>query len=152
MGVKLFRTTGIVTTHRGIQSILENTNKYLSSKVASIYINTNPIVSSPAASIASTVLYTTQSVELGHWRAILTLITSTAGTGGTCTVTLSYNNGSAAQSVTSSSIALNTLGSEAQLVQSFYQGGAQNISYSTTVAAATGSPAYTLRIKFEFMG
>lgn len=152
MGVRLFRTTGIITTMRGTQAILENTNKYLSSKVRSIYVNSNPIVSSPAASLGPVVLYTTQASETGHWAAILTLITTTAGTGGTCTVTLTYNNGSAVQNVTSSSIALNTLGSEAQLVQSFYQGGGSNISYTTSVAAATGSPAYTLRIKLEFMG
>jgi hypothetical protein len=125
--------------------------KHLTTHMPSIHVRTGPVVSDPAASIASTVIYNTSAQELGHFRALFTLITTRAGTGGTCTVTVSWNNGSAAQSSTSGAIALNTLGSEVDFVVSFVSGTAQNISYNTTVAASAGNPAYSLQYKLEFL-
>jgi hypothetical protein len=125
--------------------------KHLTTRVPSIHVRTGPIISDPAASIASTVVYNTNAQELGHFRALFTLITTRAGTGGTCTVTINWNNGSAAQSSNSAAIALNTLGSEQDFEVKFISGTAQNISYSTTVAGSAGNPAYSLTYKLEFL-
>jgi len=81
----------------------------------------------------------------GMYRLTYTMATTTAGTGGTVTVTLSHNNG-AAQTLTSV-IQLNSTSAASGGVSSgqfVYYVASGTPTISTTVAGASGSPVYRL--------
>ena len=71
--------------------------------------------------------------------------TTTAGSGGTVTLSFTWNNG-ASQTTTTAIVALNTLGSF-QAGSIFVKAATGAIQYATTVSAATGSPKYSLDIR-----
>ena len=102
------------------------------------------------ASISSTSAY---SVPLsGTYRIIVDAVTTTAGTGGTVTVSVITNNGAGNVTQTTGTAALNTLGSEVSQTFTATVAAGQNINYSTTVTGASGSPQYSLRIRIEYLG
>ena len=142
--------------HNNERNVRENYDlaiKQITTRMPSIHVRTGPIVSDPAASIATTTLYTTTIVtqESGHFRVLATLITTRAGAGGTASVTITWNNGSATQTAVSNNISLTILGNEVDFVVPLFSAAGQNITYATTVTASAGNPAYSLNIKLEFM-
>jgi hypothetical protein len=151
--IKLPRTALSPTTVRNVHANFDLLVKHITTRLPAIYIRKAPLISDPATSIATTTLYTTSAKiqEFGHFRIVATLVTTRAGTGGTASVTIGWNNGSSNQSATSGNIALNTLGSEVDFVLTFLVGTGQNITYATTVGGSTGNPAYSLNIKLEFL-
>jgi hypothetical protein len=63
---------------------------------------------------------------------------------------IGWNDGDSAESVTTSSVSLSTLvGSFATLNQVLRSGASQNITYSTTVAGALGTPKYALSVVLQ---
>lgn len=75
------------------------------------------------------------------------LQTTTAGSGGTCLLTITWNDG-AARTFSTSTISLSTTGAGAELsgvIVVECTSGA--IQYSTTVSGATGSPQYQLQLQ-----
>ena len=151
--IKLPRTTLSPTQPVNVHANLDLALKQITTRMPSIHVRTGPVISDPAASIASTTIYTTSAVtqELGHFRVIITTLVTRVGTAGTVTATLNWNNGFAAQSVTGGVNNLTVLGGEALLSTPIFVGVGQTVSYSTSVVGATGSPAYQVYVKLEFM-
>jgi hypothetical protein len=102
------------------------------------------------ASIGSTGMFTPGLS--GVYSFVVDLVTTTAGTGGTVTASIITNNGSAAVTQTTSTVSLGTLGTEGSTTFTAYCAATQSMNYSTTVAGATGSPQYALRVRMEFLG
>jgi len=99
------------------------------------------------ASVASTPLFT--APVAGTYRATVTLITTAAGSAGTVDASIISNNGSAANTQTTATCSLATLGTELSQVVTFYSAAGQVVDYSTTVASAAGSPAYSVSVVVE---
>jgi hypothetical protein len=92
----------------------------------------------------------TSSCNAGLYSVSYYLKTTTAGTGGTASVTLNWNDG-AAMTVTSATASLTSTSTTgvAQGTQVIKCNAASTLSYSTTVSSATGSPQYSLDIAIE---
>lgn len=85
-----------------------------------------------------------------QYRATYTLITTTASGSGSPTIslTVSYNNGSAAKTQTSALLDLATLGDEVNGSFIFYLGSGTP-TWNTTLAGASGTPQYAIRMTLE---
>jgi hypothetical protein len=106
------------------------------------------------ASIATTLLYTapgsSRAIEKGgFFRVTAYLVTSLAGSAGTCLLTISWTDTGTAKTLATSTIALATLGSKQSMNECFLVAENQTISFSTTVTGATGSPQYDLVLILE---
>lgn len=85
----------------------------------------------------------------GLYRVSVYMYTTTAGTSGTATATISWNDGSA-QSVTSATLTFGTLGSEVTINgQMVRVTNSTAITYSTTITSAVGSPVYEIDVLAE---
>ena len=96
--------------------------------------------------IGSTTLFAVPSNGAGIYQVFADVIVTTAGTGGTVAVNVSWNNGTTTAGLNSAAFPLTSQGEQAALLGNFYSTGSQNITYSTSVVGATGSPIYTLRL------
>jgi hypothetical protein len=105
-----------------------------------------------ASSISSATLYTTPSTGAGVYLAFVDLICTTAGSAGSVTSVIGWNNGAAGTTAQTGVMSLTTLGNE--MTQSFviFSAASQNITYSTTVTGAAGSPKYSIRIRLIYLG
>jgi hypothetical protein len=102
--------------------------------------------------IGTTSIYTIAANATGMYRISGSLVTTTAGTGGTVSVTLGNNNGSALSTQGPLGITqLNTLGWEASFIVTVCCAAGTNITY-TTVSSGTGSPKYALHLRVEALG
>ena len=78
---------------------------------------------------------------------------TSAGTGGTVSVTIGNNNGSAPSTQGPYGITqLNALGWEAPFAVTVYCAASTNITYATTVSNPMGSPKYALHLRVEALG
>lgn len=106
-----------------------------------------------AASIGSTPLYAVPSTGAGIYRINYYLDVSTAGVGGTLTVTFGWTDANSAESITSASVSLGGVtGDFTQGVITLYSKASVNITYLTTFTVGTGSPQYELRTRLEYLG
>lgn len=97
-----------------------------------------------AASIGTTTLFhPTTAGQL--FQLSLYLVTTTAGTSGTVSATIGWNDGVAARTQTSPTVTFGTLAAPATLIQTIFSSNT-NITYATTVTSAIGSPRYELQI------
>jgi len=96
------------------------------------------------ATIAATALYAHPAANSTLYQVVWYLVTTTAGTGGTVSFTLTWNDGTA-QTFTSGNLNLNAQGSLSGTVLVKANSGAVN--YSTTVTGATGSPQYSIDVR-----
>ena len=83
----------------------------------------------------------------GLYRVTGYLFITAAGTGGTITPTISWNDGNNGPSVSGS--AVNTTGGWTQFSSVIYAAATTNISFSTTFSGVTGTPAYTAAFNVE---
>jgi hypothetical protein len=92
----------------------------------------------------------TTSCPAGVFSVTYYLKTTTAGTGGTVSLSLNWNDG-AAVSFTSGTASLTSTAATGlvQGTQIVKCGASTTLSYATTVAGATGSPQYSLDISIE---
>jgi hypothetical protein len=67
-------------------------------------------------------------------------------------ISVSWNNGITNAGLDSAAISLSTLGETSSLLGCFYAVNTSQITYSTTVSGASGSPSYTARWRFQFLG
>lgn len=104
------------------------------------------------ASISTTTTYAVPSGKAGFYRVSVDLITTTAGSAGTVSGSISWNNGSAGITTSVGPLSLATLGNEQSASFTFFSAASQNITYSTTVTGATGSPVYTILVRVEYLG
>ena len=101
------------------------------------------------ASIGSTTLYTPPAV--GLYRVSVYQLCTKAGAGGTLDTTLAWTDDSGVQGITpASQVDLTSLGSGGTS-STFIRSIASAISFSTTVAGASGAPEYGLWISAERM-
>jgi hypothetical protein len=105
------------------------------------------------ATIGSTLLYATPSSGSGLYRISYYAYTTTAGTGGTLTLTLVWDDASS-KTYTTAAVSLSAVDITSVLSGSalVYSSSSQNINYLTTVSGSTGSPQYALRIRLEYLG
>jgi hypothetical protein len=104
--------------------------------------------------IAATTLYATGSdAGANLYRATLSLILTTAGTGGTITGKVLCNNGVAATTQSAPALSASAaVGTEVDFSAPCYSAANQNIQFSTSVAGLTGSPKYAIRARVDFIG
>ena len=133
---------GQVTAYNGISTIANG--------IPSEYAQIN--LTAQTASVASATLYAVPSSGAGFYLAIVDTICTTAGTAGTVSATIGWNNGSAAAAAASGAMSLSTLGNETTQIFTVYSAASQNITYSTTVTGAAGSPQYSVRIRLVYLG
>jgi hypothetical protein len=108
-----------------------------------------------ASAIGSTPLVVSTGVipGAGLYRATTAMILTRAGTAGTISTTLAWNNGVLAQSGTTATLSTTApVGTEVDGSFLFYSAQNTPITYHTTFAGVTGSPQYSLRIRLEFVG
>lgn len=111
-----------------------------------------PAVSLTAQAAAITATPVLSTAIAGMYRVTVDLIVTAVGTAGTAAVTIASNNGVAALSQTTGTASLTALGAEVSTEFSMYVGAGTSVTYATTLAGATGTPAYALRIRTSFLG
>ena len=108
-------------------------------------------------SVGSTTLLTGTTATAGMYRLSFYMKTTTAGTAGTVKATAAWNDGSAqtmdiplmTTGGAATTVALNTLNAFGQGSVVVYAAASQNITYTTTVTGATGSPQYYIYVRIE---
>jgi hypothetical protein len=98
------------------------------------------------SSVGSTNVTTTAGA--GVYKITYYLKTTTAGTGGTVSLTLNWNEGTA-MTVTTGTASLSSSTGVVSGVQVIKAGASSTISYATTVSGASGSPQYSLDIAIQ---
>lgn len=104
------------------------------------------------ASIGTTTLLAVGAGGAGIYVVYADVIVTTAGTAGTVAVNVSWNNGTTSAGLNSTPFSLTAQGEQAALLGNFYSTSGQNITYSTSVVGATGSPQYAFRLRLQFLG
>ena len=135
-------SSGIIASYNGIATVANG--------IPAEYAQVN--LTAQTASVASATLYAVPSSGAGFYLAIVDTICTTAGTAGTVSATIGWNNGSAAATAASGAMSLSTLGNETTQIFTVYSAAIQNITYSTTVSGAAGSPQYAVRIRLVYLG
>ena len=108
-------------------------------------------------SIAAVTLLTGTTSTAGMYRVSAYMKTTTAGTAGTVKATVAWNDGSAqtldvplmTTAGAAATVPLNTLNAFGQGSVVVYAAASQNITYTTTVTGATGSPQYYIYVRIE---
>lgn len=108
-------------------------------------------------SIAAVTLLTGTTATAGMYRVSAYIKTTTAGTAGTVKATVAWNDGSAqtldvplmTTAGAAATVPLNTLNAFGQGSVVVYAAASQNITYTTTVTGATGSPQYYIYVRIE---
>lgn len=135
-------TSGKLTTYNGVATVANG--------IASLYGQANP--GPQSTSLTSSTLYAVPASGAGLYVIIVDNVCSTAGTGGTVSTTIGWNNGAASANATTGGMSLTTLGNEATQIFIVYSAASQNITYSTTVTGAAGAPQYTVRLRVIYLG
>jgi hypothetical protein len=104
------------------------------------------------ASISTATLYSVPGVGAGMYAVYADVITVSAGSAGTVTVNVSWNNGTTSAGLNSSAFTLTAQGEQAALLGNFMVAANTTITYSTTVSGATGNPQYTLNLRLVYLG
>jgi len=109
-------------------------------------------------SIGSTTLYAVPANKAGLYEISIYLETTTAGTGGTVSASIT-NVTESGTSSTKTTATVNLNGGGANLGTAagsspivIYSQASQNITYSTTVSGATGNPQYSARFRVKYLG
>lgn len=134
--------TGLITQYNGVATVAAG--------IPAEYAQINS--TAQTASIASATLYAVPSSGAGFYVAIVDTICTTAGTAGTVATSIGWNNGAASASAATGPMSLSTLGNETTQIFTVYSAASQNITYSTTVSGAAGSPQYSIRIRLLYLG
>jgi hypothetical protein len=107
----------------------------------------------PAAIGKATILNSRLIPGAGLYRATVSLILTTAGTDGTISATIGWNNGTLTQSGTTEKLSIASVpGTEVDGSFLFFSAAGQNITYLTTLGSVKGAPRYTLRVRLEYVG
>lgn len=86
------------------------------------------------------------------YRASVSLILTAQGSAGTISATIGCNNGTIVVNQTSGTVTTTAaVGSEVDATFVCFAGPATNITYATTFTGVTGAPAYTLRVRLEWV-
>lgn len=104
------------------------------------------------SSIALTNIFTCPSNGQGLYRVTVDATVTQAGTGGTMTPSVTWNNSYGQPVVNAPTLDLTGLGNEGSGTFDCYLMATDTISYSTVVANKTGTPQYSLNIRIEYLG
>jgi hypothetical protein len=132
--------SGTITSYNNISTV--------GNGVGAIYARTN--LTGQTSSIGTTTLYSVPSSGAGLYSISIAYVTTTAGTAGTVSLTLNWNNGSIPRSITFANVDLSVTGADFSGRQTIYSGVNQNITFSTTDSGSTGQ--YRLVILVEYLG
>lgn len=106
-----------------------------------------------AAIVKTTILNSRMIPGAGLYRATVSLILTKAGTAGTISATIGWNNGTLEQSGTTAALlTMAPLGTEVDGSFLFFSAASQNITYLTTFTGVGGPPRYTVRVRLEYVG
>lgn len=103
-------------------------------------------------SIPTQLLFAVGPLGGGIYMAAISVLVTTAGSGGTVTCGISWTNGITSAGFDSATFNLNAIGEQSALLGNFYASANQNITFNTTVANSSGSPVYNLRIRLLYLG
>ena len=134
-------------------------------QISSALLGPTVTLTGQTAAIATTTLYTAGTTLVqgpgtlgslnlggGTFRIHTSVILTTAGTAGTINASVVCNNGTLANTQAGSTVTTTaTLGTEADNTFLCTVGGTNLLQYSTTFTGVTGTPAYTLRIRTEWL-
>jgi hypothetical protein len=134
--------TGLITQYNGVGTVANG--------IPSEYAQAN--ATAQTASITPSTLYATPASGAGLYLVIVDTVCTTAGTAGTVSASIGWYNGSASASTATGPMSLSTIGSETTQIFTIYSAAIQNITYSTTVSGAAGSPQYSIRIRLVYLG
>src|SRR6267142_2621205 len=98
-------------------------------------------------SVGTATLLNTGPLGTGVYVVFIGVLVTSAGTGGTITVGVNWNNGTDSTGFDSATFSLSTTGEQSALLGNFYATANQLITYNTTAAGVTGNPAYNLRLR-----
>jgi hypothetical protein len=112
----------------------------------------NVTLTGQTASIGTTVLYSVPLNKGGMYAVYLDVICTVAGTGGTVSVGVNWNNGTTSAGLSTTAFNLTSQAEQTVLFDNFVSAASQNITYSTTVSGATGNPQYSLGIRLQYLG
>jgi len=102
-------------------------------------------------SVGPNTLFRVGPLGTGMYAVWADVIVTTAGSGGTVAVNVTWNNGTTTAGLNSQAFSLTTLGEQAALVGNFYAVASQTITYFTTVSGVSGNPIYDLRIRLQYI-
>jgi hypothetical protein len=105
-----------------------------------------------SSSIPATNVFPIAPPATGMWAVWADVLVTTAGAAGTVAINVSWNNGVTSAGLNSTAFSLTSQGEQAALVGNLYAINTQPITYATTVSSASGSPVYTIRLRFQFLG
>lgn len=120
--------------------------------VSSLITASSLDLTAQTASIGTTTLYAVPSSGAGLYRVSYSMFDTTSDATAVLTFTAGWNNGTAARSFTTASLALTPSGNEQAGVIYLRSASSQNITYATSLTGATGSPQYSLSLRVEFLG
>lgn len=153
VGSSLLSQPNTFTAAQTFTSIAETGKTTTYNNVATGGIGVIPVYGTPAtltgqsANITATNLYA--AAPAGLYRVSYYYMTTTIGNAVTINITLSWNDGTQAQSASGATIAMQTLGALAQGSQILFSAAAQNISFTTSQSGALGAARYSLYAQVE---
>jgi len=103
-------------------------------------------------SVPTTTLLKTGPLGAGMYAIWADVLVTTAGSAGTVTISVNWDNGTSLASLTSQAFSLSTVGEQAALLGNFISVANSPITYATTVFGATGNPVYELRLRLMYLG
>jgi hypothetical protein len=118
-------------------------------------VDTNVNLTGQTASIPTTTAFYVNPGYCGLYAVWANVLVTSPGTAGSLTVGVEWSNGllaTGANTLTSAPIGLSGIGETGFLLGSFYSVASEPVAYNTNVTGAVGSPVYSLRLRFEFLG
>lgn len=103
-------------------------------------------------SVATSTLFNTGPLGAGMYVVFIDVITTTAGSAGTVSVGVTWNNGVTSSGFDSSAFSLSTSDEQSEMLGNFYSIASSPITYTTTVTGAVGNPVYTARLRLLYLG
>lgn len=103
------------------------------------------------APIGTSTLLAVPATGAGFYRVTFFLETSVTGAAGTVSGSVFFNDGVAAQTLTTTNVDLTVLGAYVNVTFNVYSAASQNITYSTLVVGGAGA-SYIVRVRMEYIG
>jgi len=103
-------------------------------------------------SIATSTLFNVGPLGAGMYVVFVDVIVTTAGSAGTVTCGITWNNGVTSSGFDSSAFSLATSDEQSEMLGNFFSIANSPITFNTTVVGATGNPVYSLRLRLLYLG
>jgi hypothetical protein len=103
-------------------------------------------------SVGPTLLYNVPPGGAGMYAVYADVLVTQAGSAGTVSINVTWNNGTTVAGLNSAPFLLSSTGEQSALLGNFISAPSQQITFSTTVVGAAGSPLYQLALRLVYLG